>query len=128
MPFVVSFLMFSLSYIIVSLWYFFKALGKISCFFQEFKGLRYSVQQCAGVSSRSSAGSLDGSSVGGGYFTRYSFSDTPFDSTLDTTDHSSENILNDLTVSIFEKSFIYETKLDLLRKVTGPPFGLYLFH
>ncbi|XP_075223193.1 vacuolar protein sorting 50 isoform X2 [Lycorma delicatula] len=63
---------------------------------QEFKGLRNSVQQCAGIGSHSSAGSLDGSSVGGGYFSRYSFSNTPFDSTLDTTDPSSENILNDL--------------------------------
>lgn len=56
---------------------------------QEFKGLRNSLQQCAGVgggprvSSRSSGGSLDGSSGGGSYFTRFATSGTPFDSCQD---------------------------------------------
>ncbi|XP_046674194.1 syndetin [Homalodisca vitripennis] len=68
---------------------------------QEFRGLRNSLQQYAGVSpvqvpSRGS-GSLDGSSVGGSFFTRYTTSDSPFDSCPDIGSLSQDENILDVT-------------------------------
>lgn len=73
--------------------------------FQEFRGLRNSLQQFAGdssvqVTSRSS-GSLDGSSIGGSFFSRYAKSGTPFDFYPEIGALCKEENILDVTVSMF---------------------------
>lgn len=70
--------------------------------------MRNSLQQFAGVGTEQittrSGGSLDGSSVGGSFFTQYAKSGTPFDSCPDIEKYQDENIL-DVTVSILKPNF-----------------------
>jgi hypothetical protein len=71
---------------------------------QEFRGLRSTLQQLAGGGGETvtRGGSLDGSSVGGSFFTRYARPDcgTPFDSCPDIGDITQDENILDVTVSL----------------------------